>query len=230
MVIFVKEKKREEDETAKTDEFYYEIVGIFASLIAIIVFSELGAVGFFLRVFLKIFFGDWYFIIVIFVLSYGIYITWKRKFVDYKSRRFIGFYIFMVCVLTLSHFPINDFLKRYTDNTLVGTWELFVEYLKNYDDSLLMGGGIIGALGFFLFSFLLGELGVILICIILIIFSFAFMLERSITDLFTGTKVSTHGIVEKFKNIDRLLRKPMPKKTIKTSNKRLPISLLKDSK
>ena len=65
--------------------------------------SELGAVGVLLKQVFQIGFGDFYFIIVIFLIADGIYALLKGHFFNMHSLRFHGFILFMVSLLMLNH-------------------------------------------------------------------------------------------------------------------------------
>jgi hypothetical protein len=70
--MMAKDKKRSEDGEKKDLTFYYEIVGIITILIATITLARLGNSGEWLMIFFKLLFGDWYFLILVLLMLYGL--------------------------------------------------------------------------------------------------------------------------------------------------------------
>ena len=68
-----KEKKKAFDEKQeRSTMFYYEIIGSVIIILSITTLGKLGKVGKVLTTLLKVTFGDWYFIALLFLLFLGI--------------------------------------------------------------------------------------------------------------------------------------------------------------
>ena len=88
-----KEKKQIPKTTKK--DFFYEITGTLTILLCLVLLSELGTVGLILKNLFKVIFGDFYFVVVIYLIGQGIYALVKEKWFDFKSIRFNGFLLFL---------------------------------------------------------------------------------------------------------------------------------------
>ena len=81
-----KEKKRSADEQEKQETtFYYELVGIIFIIFSITVLGELGKIGSFMLVLFKVAFGDWYWVIILFLLFYGFQSLLTHKSFNFKT-------------------------------------------------------------------------------------------------------------------------------------------------
>ena len=78
-----KEKKQQQVQAAK--DFYSEIIATLMILLCLVLLSELGAVGVLLKQVFQIGFGDFYLIIVIFLIADGIYALLKGHFFNMHS-------------------------------------------------------------------------------------------------------------------------------------------------
>ena len=72
-----KEKKQIPKNTKK--DFFYELSGTLTILLCLVLLSELGTVGIFLKKLFKIIFGDFYFVVVIYLIGQGIFALVKEK-------------------------------------------------------------------------------------------------------------------------------------------------------
>ena len=86
MVNNMKEKKSREELNNGVGQFYYETIGMISLIIAIVLLAKLGSVGKFLTVFLKVLFGDWYLLIVLLILIFGIYLILNHHSFNFKNQ------------------------------------------------------------------------------------------------------------------------------------------------
>ena len=138
-----KKKKRKETKKEKSG-YQVELFGLLLVLIAIIGFiPNTGIVGNFISSFAIFLVGTWYNIILICLSIVGIYMMIKRDKPDFFTSKLIGFYIFLIGILILSH--IN-----YIQNTDLKGFEIITETVNNFmlanTNKTNLGGGIIGAL------------------------------------------------------------------------------------
>lgn len=189
------------DERNNEKIVFFEIWGIFLIILAIIIISELGAIGRLLSVFMLLMFGDWYWVFIIYQVYYGVYMITKHKFPKYNSLVIIGMIMIFSSLIVYSHFPIYRYLKTNNQSIVVGSWKLFMKYLNIDYENQIFGGGIVGALLFQLYHVLLGVVGTHIINAIVLANGIAFLFEKSLIDFITDVyKKLTEGYqsVKKF--------------------------------
>ena len=120
-----KEKKQTVEENKKESVFYYEILGLVQIVISIISLVKLGIVGLYLALLIKLFFGDWYFIIILMVLINGLRMIIYHEPLNYKNMRFIGIIFILLSLLTFSHFTFHEFIDSYNMNNFQLTFSFY---------------------------------------------------------------------------------------------------------
>ena len=106
----MKEKKSKEELKQGAGQFYYETIGMLLLIISVIIVAKLGKIGSFLSMFLKVLFGDWFLLIVLVLLIFGVYLILFHKSFDFKNQRFLGYLSIVIAILMLSHFSIHDYI------------------------------------------------------------------------------------------------------------------------
>ena len=144
-----KEKKMVLEQNKKELTFYYELIGVITILISLIALARLGIVGYYIMIIFRIVFGDWYFAFLLALLLFGIYCLFKHHSINVKNMRSIGVILMMVGMLTISHFPMHNYISQFGDNYLKMTFSLYLDYLKNYQEGAVVGGGILGMAFFY---------------------------------------------------------------------------------
>ena len=139
-----KEKKQLPKSSKK--DFFYELSGTLTILLSLILLSELGTVGIILKKVFKVLFGDFYFIIVIYLIGQGIYALVKEKWFDFKSLRFNGFLLFLFSLFLIVHISFIDLYNISNQTILSETLELYKEALFSGFNITSYGGGVIGAI------------------------------------------------------------------------------------
>ncbi len=172
-----KEKKRIEIEEEKM--YFYEISATIVILFSLITFSELGFVGRGLKSVLQILFGDYYFVLVLYLIGSGIYALVKRKWFDFTSIRFNGFLIFLVSLISLNHLGFYERLGFASDEIFSKSLTTYANTLKNLVQLNSYGGGLIGALFVQIFIFLFNQIGTLVILIVFLVLSLSFMTNLS---------------------------------------------------
>lgn len=178
----MKEKKSKEELKQGAGQFYYETIGMFLLIISVIIVAKLGKIGSFLSMFLKVLFGDWFLLIVLVLLIFGVYLILFHKSFDFKNQRFLGYLSIVIAILMLSHFSIHDYIVQEEGNYFVNTWNLYKTYLGSNDYNYL-GGGLIGGVLFYIIYALLSSFGVILISLILILLGFTMIINKPIVEI-----------------------------------------------
>lgn len=179
-----KEKKMVLEQNKKELTFYYELIGVITILISLIALARLGVVGYYIMMIFRITFGDWYFAFLLALLLYGIYCLFKHHSISVKNMRSIGVILMMVGILTISHFPMHNYISQFGDNYIKMTFSLYLDYLKNYQEGVIVGGGLIGMLFFYAFYMLFSSIGTIVIVCFLFIVGISFSFNKTIGESF----------------------------------------------
>mgnify|MGYP000999948243 CR=1 FL=1 len=180
-----KEKKSKNDSVKKETPFFFETIGFGAIILVIIVFGELGKIGTILNVFFMVIFGDWYWLIVMFILFFGLSNIFTHKKFDFKNQRYIGYLICSLGLIVLSHFTIHRAVinANSSQSYISLTWSHYRNFISIPNSVFPLGGGILGAIIFYIIYFLLGTLGVSLISIIIFILGFTMIVNRSLVEI-----------------------------------------------
>ena len=175
-----KDKKMFIEQNKKELTFYYELIGIICILVSLIALARLGVVGYYTMMVFRISFGDWYFAFLLALLLYGIYCLFKHQSLKIKNMRSIGIVLIMIGVLTISHFPMHNYISQFGENYLKMTFSLYLDYFKNYKEGVVVGGGIIGMLFYYSFYTLFSTAGTIVIVFFLFIVGVSFSFNKTI--------------------------------------------------
>ena len=181
-----KKKHRKSSET-KGFKYPIEIKGIIFVVLAIIGFLGFKAniLGKIIKGFAMFLMGSFDFIFLGFLLIAGGYMIIKRDKPKYFTSRMIGLYIFLVGLLALAH------LNYISDGTG------FIDTMKNTIDEIMKcintktsysGGGIIGSFFIFIFNFLLGKTGSIIVISVIMFVGVLLIANLSISDGFAWIK------------------------------------------
>jgi len=209
-----KEKKRKVlDDKTKDGLVYFEIWGILFILFSLILISELGPVGKTLNTLVQMIFGDWYWLILIFMFYYGTMMIIYHEFITYSSIKIKGFIFISAGLMIYSHFPIYYALKGQIasnqSNIVTESYQLFLSYIDKQYNNATFGGGLLGAFLFWVNYVLLGEIGTRIIAIILLVSGVAYLFEKTVYDFIDDIYF---GIIKLYQSI---------KKTIKNSFDRM---------
>ena len=201
-----KEKKQTVEENKKESVFYYEILGLVQIVISIISLVKLGIVGLYLALLIKLFFGDWYFIIILMVLINGLRMIIYHEPLNYKNMRFIGIIFILLSLLTFSHFTFHEFIDSYNMNNFQLTFSFYIDAFKNKSLNDLSGGGIIGSLIFYAFYSLFGNVGSILISIILLYSGISFLFQKTVYEFTAYFVYKIKVILNKVFKLKKILK------------------------
>lgn len=218
-----KEKVLRLEKEKKDMTFYYEVIGILSIIVPIIAFARFGSVGYYIMLVFKIVFGDWSFLFLLFLMFYGIRCLIYHKSLVIKSIRFIGIVLFSISILTVSHLPMHNYVSQFDSNYFKVTLGLYVDYLKHYEESLIVGGGLIGTVFFYLGYSLLGVAGTILIVVVSFISGISFIFEKTLKEMVVSIVMRikklfsrTSGIVNFLKYEIKVKAKPEKEKKFRT--------------
>lgn len=162
--------------------FYYEIVGIVLIILTMFSIAKLGLVGRYLMLTTRFLFGDWYFLITILALVYGIRCIIVHERLKIINVRYLGIFFIILSLIVLSHFSMHKYVKNFDQSPLKLTIGLYFNAFKNETAESIVGGGVVGALIFYLFYFLFSEVGVILVSISFIFLGVVFISKKTIRE------------------------------------------------
>ena len=146
-------KKKSGSESTKSNGYSVELVGLVLILIGVIGFG-FGPVGSLLKKFAMFLMGEWWPLILLFVLIIGFYMLIKRKLPNFFSARYVGLYLFLLVILVLSHLTFVEQTENPVDifeNTINSYMSRVASIGSNNaltssgQTSIVIGGGILGA-------------------------------------------------------------------------------------
>ena len=195
--------KKKNKKTVKKESSNYsvELTGILLIIIAIIgIIPGTGIVGNFISNFSTFLVGTWYNVLLVLVMIIGVYMIIKRQKPDFFTSKLIGFYIFIVGILILSHLPYLE------DGKLQG-FEIINETVNRFMTSassrVNLGGGIIGSAFSALFVYLFEINGTRIVTWALIICGVIMFTGVSIYDAFFKVKTKLKHDKTKLKTSDK---------------------------
>ncbi len=184
-------KKKKSSENTKKNGFSVELTGLILILIGLIGFG-FGPVGALIKKFAMFLTGEWWPLILIFVLFLGFYMLIKRKLPNFFSQKYIGFYLLLIVVLVLSHLTFIENAEKASD--------IFEATMKNYMErvasigahsalsssgqtSIVIGGGVIGSVFAFLTDALFGLNGTYIVLVFVSIFGIVLLFNVNLSTL-----------------------------------------------
>lgn len=230
----MKEKKSKQEIEQEAGQFYFETVGMFSLIFAVIIFAKLGKVGSFLTMFLKVVFGDWYLLIVILIMIFGFYLILNHHGFNFKNQRFIGYILCLISILILSHFSVHNYVIKEEGSYFNITWNHYKSYMSSLEETYL-GGGLLGAILFYIVYSLLGKVGVILVSILILILGFTMIIDKPIIEIskvFLNSFKKINVYKKSFNNFFRyeIGKKKTPIKSIYQSKKKITLKYLDNYK
>ncbi len=196
-------KKKTRKTAAKQKPSYsVELKGIGLILIAIIGCCPFGVVADIIKGFAAFIVGVWYVPLLIVIGVIGGYMIVKREMPDFLTSRLIGLYILILGILILSHIGYIESLSKHG----IENFDVIKETINNLmgfikGNTVLQGGGIIGALLGVLFVNLLTIHGTEVVCFALIICGTIMFTGISIYDVVTFIKEKSKEAKERRANL-----------------------------
>ena len=197
-------KKKSSSENSKNSGYSVELTGLVLILIGLIGFG-FGPVGALIKKFAMFLLGEWWPLILIFVLVIGFYMLIKRKLPNFFSARYMGLYLLLIVVLVLSHLT---FVKDVENPS-----SIFEATLNNYmsrvasignnnaltssgQTSIVIGGGIIGAVFAFGSDSLFGLNGTYIVLAFVALFGIVLLFNVNLSN-------ALNSFIGKFKRIKK---------------------------
>ncbi len=175
-------KKKEKKDNKKSGFKYpIEIKGIIFIVISIIGILGYRAniLGTIFKGFSMFLMGSFDFIVLAILLISGCYMIAKRENPKYLTPRLIGFYIFLIGLLSLAHLNYLGENPNFVD-TMKATIDEFVKCINTKVN--FAGGGILGAFFMSIIYILLGRMGSIIVISVIMLIGVVLMANLSIGD------------------------------------------------
>ena len=202
MVRIMAKKKKSSADTKKNNGISVELTGLIMILIGLIGFG-FGPVGSLIKKFAMFLMGEWWPLILIFVLVMGFYMLIKRKLPNFFSSKYIGMYLILAVILVLSHLTfiekadkaseifnltMNNYMERVasinSNNALSSSGQV----------SIVIGGGILGACFSFCSASLFGLNGTYIVLGFVLLFGVILLFNVNLSNVL-------NNFINKFKKV-----------------------------
>lgn len=189
--------KRKKRKTTKkqTLELKKEVYAIFIIIATIMGLGKLGPVGKMVASFSLFVTGSAYMITLVLLLLVGVYTFFKGEWPEFFSTKFFGFYLLIIGLLSFMHW---DFISLNNGNSSLIFRETLNELSKGFNnlmqtgtvnDTIAVGGGLIGGVFALIFCKLFSILGMKIISITFIVIGISLFTGFSISE-FVSEKLS----------------------------------------
>jgi S-DNA-T family DNA segregation ATPase FtsK/SpoIIIE len=216
-------RKRRRSKSGKI-ELSVEIYALILVILAMIGAFKLGPVGRLIASFGLFVSGSVYMIFLIVMFIIGIYSFWKRDWPEFISTKMLGFYLFVIGVLTLMHWEfvkVNDFnssmIFKETMNELVKGFNSLMA-TGSIGDSASVGGGIIGGIFSIIFTKLFSYTGMQIVTWVFIILGVCMFTGFSIADFIRNRLDAVKERVDKVEDKIKEEENKLSNKQVKISN------------
>lgn len=160
-------QRRKRRENRLKQSLAYELYGLIFIAICLLALTRFGWIGGAIYGVFRFFVGEWDFILPLTGIFVAFYLMMKRDWPDFLSWRWTGFVLLFFSLLIMSHLSFYQIVTadgRFADQSMLKvTWEAFFEERSQLAESGVsttdIGGGMIGALGLTIFSYLFGQAG-----------------------------------------------------------------------
>lgn len=218
-------KKKKKSRSKKGDQIKstlkFEISGLSIFGFSAIAMAKLGAVGTSFVFLSRFFMGEWYILLLLGLMAFGVFLMWKREIPFFFKRQLVGIYFIILAILLSSHIILFENLSSNNGFTqpsvILNTWEIFWMELQGTASTIDLGGGMIGAILYAVFHFLFADAGSKFISFLLIVAGLILITGKGLSDSI-GKVLGAIGrfIVSQWKSFMAELREP---KTSKNKSK-----------
>lgn len=201
-------KKKKSKETKNKFNYSVEFTGLILILIGIIGFG-FGYVGMMIKKFAMFLSGTWWFLVLAYLIVIGCYMLIKRNMPKFFSSKLIGIYVLFLVILMASHLEFLNIEQNFRE-ILLATYNNYMERMSTITvstalnsvgtTSIVIGGGLIGAVFIASFYSLFGVVGAKIVMWVLTIFGLILTLNITISDIINKIKELFVKIVGKKDN------------------------------
>ncbi len=186
-------RRRRRSKKKEVLELKKEVYAVLFILAAIFGLGKLGPAGRYIAGISLFFTGSAWWVTLALLLILGVYIFIKGEWPEFFSTKFLGFYLFVMGLLSFLHW---DLVELHNGNISIILRDTIDELTKGFDmivktgavgEGILVGGGIIGWLFASIFSFLFSNLGMKIISIVFLVIGIILFTGFSISDFIRNT-------------------------------------------
>ncbi len=221
-------KKKKKSRSKKGEQLKstlkYEISGLSIFGFSAIAMAKLGAVGTSFVFLSRFFMGEWYILLLLGLMAFGVFLMWKREVPFFFKRQLVGIYFIILAILLSSHIILFENLSSNNGFTqpsvILNTWEIFWMELEGTASTIDLGGGMIGAILYAVFHFLFADAGSKFISFLLIVAGLILITGKGLSDSI-GKIIGAIGrfAVSQWKSFLLELREPKTTKNKKKNQK-----------
>ena len=190
-----KKKKTSKKDEKKDFNYSVELIGLLLIVIGIVGIG-FGIVGAMVKKFAMFLVGEFWWLVLGLLLFMGFYMLIKRKLPNFFSSKLLGFYILVIVVLVLAHVGfINKYQpKEIIDATLtnynsrISTFKSGASVFTSGQQSINVGGGIVGAGCAYALTSLFGKVGSIVVLFALVLFAIVMLFDVDLGEILINLK------------------------------------------
>ena len=216
-------RKRRRSSSGKI-ELSVEIYALIVVILAMIGAFKLGPVGRLIASFGLFVSGSVYMAFLVLLFIIGLYAFWKRDWPEFISTKMLGFYLFVIGILTFMHWEfvkVNDFnsslIFKETMNELVKGFNSLMS-TGTIGDSASVGGGLVGGIFSIVFTKLFSYTGMQIVTWAFIIVGICMFTGFSIVDFIRDRLDDVKEKVEKAEDKIKEEENKLSDKKVKISN------------
>jgi len=227
-----KKKKTKQVKKVGLSDLYLEGIGIGAIVLAVLTLGQLGLIGAVLKRITLLIFGEFFWIVAIFIMFHGGKLIVTRKAPHLFNSRQVGIYLILSALITFSHLPVyRDFILKQTA-PFRGIWDYYwgVDILSA---DFIVGGGIVGAIIYAIFVPLITWIGLFGLSMITMIYGGLLVCNLTLKDLYEQGKTrrekkSSLAVSKKTAKKGRTVPKVAKKKKLVISKEILEVNQMEE--
>ena len=189
-------KRKKSKDSKNKFSYSIELTGLILILIGVIGFG-FGYVGMFIKKFSMFVAGNWWFLILAFLIILGVYMLFKREMPKFFSPKLIGIYVLVLVLLTYSHFAFLN-IEHSFQGIMSATYNNYMERMTTITatnalssigaSSIVIGGGFVGALFISVLYSLFGLTGTKIVLLVLLVFGLILTFNVTLGDIINKIK------------------------------------------
>ncbi len=185
-------RRKKTRQNKSSHNFSIDLTSLILILIGVIGFG-FGPAGMYFKKGAMFLLGEGWMFLLIGLIYVGLYMLIKRKAPNLFTIKLIGIYLLVFVILSVMHLAflkhettVTGIIQMTKDNCLarVNTFDASTALTSTGDRTILIGGGMVGALGVSLLSNLFSTLGAKIVLAVLGIFSLVLIFNMNIAQLF----------------------------------------------
>ena len=188
-------RKRKTSKKKNEEALYTIIIGLVLVLLGVLGFG-FGSFGSLIKKGAMFVVGEWWILILLLFVYIGFNLILKRELPKLMTVRLLGFYLLVLVVLIGSHY---SFIKQYEPNLIINvTKENYTRRISTIgtsasiftsgEESIPVGGGIVGAGLSFAFASLFNKIGTIIVLVVLTIVGIVLLFDIDFAELIDNIK------------------------------------------